>query len=127
VRALVVVAAVRGALWLRPFARVAAACATRRVHADTVTTTFRAETVARITVAVHRMARVVPRATCLCQALAAQWMLGGVGVASDVRFGVTRSAGSLDMHAWLEVDGRRVLGDSPTSHTPFERTTGHAP
>ena len=56
-------------------------------------------------------ARYIPRATCLTQALAAQWLHTRAGCATRLRLGVTRGAdGVFRAHAWLERDGRVVVG-----------------
>jgi hypothetical protein len=61
--------------------------------------------------AVHRVARVVPRATCLTQSLATLWMLAGRGHAGTMRVGVKRgSDGGLLAHAWVEHGTRIVIG-----------------
>jgi hypothetical protein len=58
---------------------------------------------------VHHAARVIPRATCLTQALAAQYLSARAGRATSIRIGVAPEAGRrLRAHAWL-VDGNRVL------------------
>lgn len=57
-------------------------------------------------------ARYVPRATCLTQALALQAMLGRAGTPSELRIGVARGKETeVDAHAWLECEGRVVIGD----------------
>jgi hypothetical protein len=62
--------------------------------------------------AVRRAARAVPRATCLPQALATVWMLAARGHAGTLRIGVKRGeAGELMAHAWVEHDGRIMIGD----------------
>lgn len=119
-RALAVVTAVRGALWMRPLAGILITCArTRTVEPRTPAADDQA--IARVVVAVHRVSRIVPRATCLTQALAAQWLLGRAGITSCLRFGVARQAADIAAHAWLEVDGRVVIGDTPTPYTPLTR------
>src|SRR5439155_15806549 len=67
---------------------------------------------ARIAWAVERMSRVVPGArSCLVQALAAQTLLARRGCHSSVRIGVAHPSGeSLHAHAWVESEGRGVLG-----------------
>jgi len=67
---------------------------------------------ARIAWAVERMGRVVPDArSCLVQALAAQVLLARRGCHSSVRIGVAHPSGeSLHAHAWVESEGRGVLG-----------------
>jgi hypothetical protein len=62
--------------------------------------------------AVGRAARLVPRATCLPQALATLWLLAGSGQRGDLRIGVRKGeAGELMAHAWVEHEGRIVVGD----------------
>jgi hypothetical protein len=71
-----------------------------------------AETTAQdVAWAVRRVSRAVPGATCLTQALAAQFLLSRRGYASRLRIGVARAPGArLRAHAWLESDGLIVLG-----------------
>ena len=58
--------------------------------------------------------RVVPAATCLPQALAAEALLTRGGLPADLRIGVMKEAsGKLLAHAWVESDGRVVVGDLP--------------
>ena len=62
---------------------------------------------------VSRLAPHMPfTATCLLQAIAAQWMLRRRGAASELMIGARRTTedGDLDLHAWLTVDGRCVVG-----------------
>ncbi len=54
--------------------------------------------------------RYVPRATCLTQALAAQVLLGRAGIPTSVKIGVAKENGKFDAHAWLESDGKVLLG-----------------
>ncbi|TPG16509.1 lasso peptide biosynthesis B2 protein [Sphingomonas koreensis] len=66
----------------------------------------------RVALHVRRAARFVPRASCLTQALAAQFILARSGHCSTIRIGVERNgAGSMDAHAWLVCEGRVVIGD----------------
>lgn len=63
--------------------------------------------------AVRSASRVVPRATCLTQALAAKLVLSRRGYASRLRIGVARGpARQLRAHAWLEANGLVVVGGS---------------
>ena len=58
--------------------------------------------------------RVVPRATCLPQALAAEALLTRGGLPADLRIGVKKEpSGKLLAHAWVESNGRIVVGDLP--------------
>jgi hypothetical protein len=55
----------------------------------------------------------VPGASCLTQALAAQYLLARSGHRSQLRVGVAQDpSGRLLAHAWLVSDGRVVIGGS---------------
>lgn len=64
----------------------------------------------QITRAVKVMSRYVPYASCLTQALAAQTLLAHEGQRSQLRVGVAQNGGKLEAHAWVQVDGRVVIG-----------------
>jgi hypothetical protein len=64
------------------------------------------ETVCR---AVMAASRCVPRATCLTQALAAQAMLGRIGLSGRLCIGVNKSGVGVFSHAWLEDDRGEIL------------------
>lgn len=67
----------------------------------------------RVALAVRRSARLVPHATCLTQALAAQYLLARSGHRSTIRIGARRDPeGRLEAHAWLLCDDVIVLGGS---------------
>lgn len=70
----------------------------------------------RIVWAVSVVGRRMPRAgNCLTQALGTQVMFGRRGHAATLRIGVARSDdGEFRAHAWLEADGKIVIGGSPT-------------
>jgi Transglutaminase-like superfamily len=99
-------AACRVALWTVPFPRT-------RDLVESWGTPRRGVALApgRIAWAVRTAARPIPGATCLTQALAAAVMLRRGGAAPVVRFGVTREQGDFEAHAWLELDGRVLVGD----------------
>lgn len=74
----------------------------------------------RIAWAVRAAARHVPGATCLPQALAAQFMLARHGHPARLRIGVATGQGRLAGHAWVE--GDRVIligGDDVTRYAPL--------
>lgn len=53
----------------------------------------------------------VPHATCLTQALVAQALLRHHGLPGELRIGVVRGAGgAFEAHAWVESEGRVVVG-----------------
>jgi hypothetical protein len=55
--------------------------------------------------------RVVPAATCLPQALAAEVLLAHNGHPAELRLGVLKTGtGSIQAHAWVESEGRVVVG-----------------
>lgn len=58
--------------------------------------------------------RLIPGATCLTQALAAQTLLRLCGDFVELCLGVARSSqGHFAAHAWLEADGCIIIGDLP--------------
>lgn len=61
--------------------------------------------------AVEAASRRIPRASCLTQAIAAKLLLQAFGRDARLCLGVARTGeGALRAHAWLERDGRPVLG-----------------
>jgi len=117
--AVLVLGGVRLALSLLPFARVIALSERLSRPRQRRSRPVAPSIVAR---RVRRATRLVPRATCLSQAITARLLLARGGRASQVRFGVMApTGGSLDAHAWLECDGEVVIGDVPDRprYTPF--------
>jgi Transglutaminase-like superfamily len=71
----------------------------------------RRASVRQIAWAVRAAARNVPGATCLLQALAAEFLLVRNGYAARVRIGIARTEDrALEGHAWVESDGAVVVG-----------------
>lgn len=71
--------------------------------------------------AVRRAGRLVPAHTCLSRALTAFVMLRRRRQSAELRLGAARSdAGTLQVHAWVEADGRTLL-DAPGAErmSPF--------
>jgi hypothetical protein len=67
----------------------------------------------RIIWAVANSARLVPRASCLTQAFAAQFLLARAGYKSLMRVGVaTDASDQFVAHVWLISEGRVVMGGS---------------
>ena len=109
-RALVLVALIRIALWVLPF-RMLGPLLTRCTSNPTGGRHADGALVDRTAWAVAVVARYVPRATCLTQALAAQVLLAREGEASKLHIGVARDQrGGVRAHAWLEHRGRIVIG-----------------
>ena len=111
-RALGVLAGVRVALWLLPFARLRAlmdgtflGAPARLVEPDPAS----ARSVRR---AVDRAARTIPGSACLAQALTAEVLLRRAGQPVRLSIGVAPDGQPLDAHAWVESAGVLVTGDS---------------
>lgn len=65
----------------------------------------------RVAWGVAAAARLVPRASCLTQALSGQYILARQGRASNIRIGIERNTGAqLKAHAWLMSGNHVVLG-----------------
>jgi hypothetical protein len=107
--ALALVWHVRIALWTIPLDRV------RRRFAGALPSTSNeaAADPKTIALAVRRASRLVPKASCLTQALAARELLARRGIVGRLKIGVARKDGALEAHAWVEHDGRIVLGRVP--------------
>jgi hypothetical protein len=111
--AIAVVAVVRLSLWVLPFRAIHRASSARGA-APRVPGAPRSAPPERLVWAVEAAARRVPRATCLVRALAAQVLLARHGHASQLRLGVARGAGrAFEAHAWLEGNGRVLIGGGP--------------
>jgi hypothetical protein len=101
-------AGVRLGLWLLPFRVLNRAVARLARPARALTR----QPLERVIWSVHVASRFVPRATCLTQSLAAQILLARRGYPAALRLGVAREAGQFDAHAWLESNGRVVIGNA---------------
>ncbi len=110
----------RVALWVLPFKRVrklAAGLSRRPVPRDA--RRYSAEDLTRL---VSVGAAYVPEASCLTQALVADAMLKRYGYQPVLKIGVTRSAAKgFQAHAWIELDGKVVIGRVGTldQYTPL--------
>jgi hypothetical protein len=106
-RALFLIAAIRLGLWMLPLRvlRRTLAQAGRRKPAHEERASLPAGDLA---LAVRRAARFVPRASCLAQALAVQYLLARQGMPSEVHLGISKRDGDLAAHAWVEWDGQVI-------------------
>jgi hypothetical protein len=66
----------------------------------------------RIAWAARTVARWAPAATCLSSALTLQRLLCAHGHQSELHIGVSRIAGNFAAHAWVEREGRVLIGES---------------
>lgn len=73
--------------------------------------------------AIASSSRFVPHATCLVQALAAQWILRRQNLVSHLHVGIIKQEdGQLAAHAWVECDGIIVVGGGGLErYTPILR------
>ena len=112
-RAAVLVAGVRLALWTMPFRWVRFVLGTKMGAGPAVSPSLEAIRVTRLAWAVQAAARRVPGASCLTQALALQYLLAQTGERAEVHIGVAKdSARGFEAHAWLEHRGAILVGDN---------------
>jgi hypothetical protein len=116
-QAMVVVGLIRVGLWIMPFRMVTRILSvlTRRDVPDSL-----GETIAsrdpdyKVAWRIKMVSRWIPGATCLTQALATQLLLRRRGQVSDLRIGVAKGeSGKLEAHAWVELNGRVIIGKLP--------------
>ena len=115
---------VRLALWFRPFDRVRGYA--RRLGEQRVADTSNRLSAHDLTSLVTAAACYIPRATCLTQALVADAVLRWYGYAPELKIGVGRGeADRFQAHAWVEIDGKVVIGDLPAldQYTPLPTLT----
>lgn len=93
-------------LWVLPFQRA------RRIATSTRRPVRQSETRDRIRWAISVGRRFVPAASCLPQALAAEALLMRNGFPVTLRIGVLKATRNrLSAHAWVESEGRLIVGD----------------
>jgi hypothetical protein len=123
VRAFALVVGFRLALWTLPARRVLAAAPrprTRPAHAGISPD--------RMAWLVRAGARRVPDASCLTRALAARWLLAEASLDSTLHFGHRRDErGAFAAHAWLEHEGRVLVGGEQDLGLYHRFDTPHAP
>ena len=122
-RTIVTLGAARLAIWLMPFATGRRLLVGKRQSATPSLTRD------QVTWAMAHAQRVVPQATCLPQALAAEALLTRGGLAADLQIGVMKTPdGKLLAHAWVVSDGRIVVGNLPGglgAYTPLPTIPRH--
>lgn len=119
VRAVLTLAAARLATWMLPFATGRRLLTRTKATAPTGPI---GPTREQIRWAIMHARRVVPGATCLPQALTAESLLLRSGLPSQLHIGVRKAADDgLEAHAWVESDGRIVIGDLPGGLATYSR------
>jgi len=108
-------------LLLVPFARFQVFLA--RFTASSRTKHATAPTTEQLAREVRVVSNYVPHATCLTQALAGQVLLTRYGYPTAVHVGVTKEEGkeTFEAHAWLESNGKVVIGESEVGYVPLTK------
>ena len=107
-RAVVLVAVVRMALWTLPFRWVRLVAGRRRVLSPELATL----PPKHLSWAVQAAAGRIPAASCLTQAISLQYLMNLAGLDAEVHIGVAKDvARGFEAHAWVEHDGAVILGD----------------
>jgi hypothetical protein len=120
-RALVVVAAVRLALWILPF-RVTRHWVERLGKPPGPWRDLDFPTIRQTAGAIQAAGRRIRGATCLTQGMATQILLGRLGQRTCLHLGVARKRdGKFEAHAWVEAQGRIIIGDTPAGVGRFAR------
>ena len=118
IEALVIVAAVRLGLWVIPFPRLKSLVL--RIEAKLSRDRSGIASSSELAWAIEAASRFVPKATCLTQAMAAKILFSIHGRESLLRIGVARGGdGRMLAHAWLESQGRAVVGGQDFEYTPL--------
>ncbi len=109
VEAAVVVVTVRIGLLIAGYAQIERwVRGNKRARRETLSVNFDAPVICR---AVRIVSVLVPGATCLTQALAAQALLARRGESAQVCFGVEKNVSPFRAHAWLEsAEGQMLIG-----------------
>lgn len=107
VSAILLLTTVRLGLLLLPFQTL------RRFLAGITQTTSKLKTdqsLDKVVWAVRVASRYMPGIKCLARALTTQVLLGRRGYQTQLRIGVAKGQGGLEAHAWVESQGRVVIG-----------------
>lgn len=109
VEAFCVLWAIRLGLWILPFRRL-----TKWTSSDAEIESGNEvdwEAVSNCVSAIRATSRIVPKANCLTQALATRVLLRRAGQKPLMKIGIDRESDrDLGAHAWIEVEGRIVIG-----------------
>ena len=109
-RTLLLVAAIRVALWVLPFQRLQRVIGSWNAWEHLPLSVANDMPVGRLVWAVRAASRRIPAASCLTQSLALHCLLTRAGHHSEVRIGVTKDMeGGFGAHAWVECAGQPLL------------------
>lgn len=111
-KVILLLASMRAALAVMPFSRLQRFVSRPQARPRRAGLTRQRKVLALLERVGHRMLRPRP---CLPQALAGKWLHQRWGMEAELRIGVVKtSEGTLQAHAWLERDGRIILGRIPS-------------
>ena len=93
----------------------------RKVSEDiTLQAPRRPQTAGRIGWAIAAAARYIPGSKCLVQAIAGRNLLARYGFSGAIHIGVAKDSKNwLSAHAWVEVEGRAVIGGDTAAYAPL--------
>lgn len=104
---------VRMMLWLMPFSSI------KTYYSDVRPSGEKDKTVCKLSRSLKTVANYMP-GTCLTQALVGYSLLSRHGYSSLVKIGVGKSIeGEFEAHAWLEYEGRIIIGESEKEYVPL--------
>jgi|SRR5579859_2679719 len=119
--ALILVLAIRIALWTLPYT-VTRGWVNRLRKPARSGCELDSRSIRQVAWAVEAASRRIPGATCLTQAMATQVLLGRRGHASELHLGVARNPnGQFEAHAWIETQGHVVQGGAIEGFHRFSR------
>jgi hypothetical protein len=82
----------------------------------------RPQTTDRIAWAISVASRYIPASKCLVHAIAGRSLLAHYGIPSEIRIGVAKDSKNwLSAHAWVEVEGKTLIGGDTTPYAPLTR------
>jgi hypothetical protein len=116
--AALLVAVIRLGFWLLPFRMMNKGVLFSRDHLYR-SPRGTACTPERVAWAIKIASKYVPVATCLIQAVAAHVLLALQGHRSRIWIGIAKSGSTLESHAWVECQGKTVIGESLDYFTPL--------
>jgi hypothetical protein len=106
---------IRVKLYLIPFNHIQ-----RSIEKNTTKKASNNIPVHKLTWTVQTVSNYVPQATCLTKALTAQKLLKKYGYSSQIKIGVGKDInGEFEAHAWVEYDGKVVIGESVKEYVPL--------
>jgi hypothetical protein len=106
---LLLLAAIRLGLWLLPFQTLL-----QNLEKLGRSTTAPPLSISHIVWMVNVSSRYMPGVKCLARALTTRVLLNWYGYASELRIGVAKGEQGLEAHAWVEYQGKVIIGGLST-------------